>query len=187
METSLTQSEGLIYFQNLVPGTKDSPFIDRYKSEVLDNDPVDDLNTERRQLLNEFPPVLSFYENEKKKFYEKEAGSCMSFCCGGVARISSLNGDVDMQKQDHYMVSTGSGTLYEGSAGDIKTQMQEDTHKQTFGSTEQAHILNGLKQFESIVTQRDDPNAAVKSNAFELAPEEKSYNPFVTKPDPTNT
>lgn len=183
METGSTKSEGLIYFQNLVPGAKDSPFIDRYKSEVLD----DDVGSERHQLLNEFPPVLSFSEAQKKKFYDGEAQNCQQFCCGGMAYNSDLSGNYSLTQQDHYMVSTGSGTLYEGSAGDIKTQMQEDIHNQSFGSTGQNQMMDGLKQFESIVAQRVEPNAGVKSSAFDLAPEEKSFNPFMTKPDPTIT
>ncbi len=181
MDSAYSGSDDLIYFQNLIPGTQDSPFIDRYKSNVLDNEPEGGINDVRRQLLLEFPPVLSFTESQKKGFYEHEAENCENFCCGAMQVTTFLDGKQFMQQKDSYMASTGSGKLYEGSADSIKNQMQNDIRQQSFSSNEQNQMMNGLQQFDSTVSQRG--SGAVTNNSNELAPEQtRLNNPFLTKP-----
>ena len=120
--------QDLIYFQNLVPGEQNSPFIARFKKECLGDDEKDEVNEARQGLLNKFPPVLSFLEDQKKKFYEDEAKKCKSFCCGNVQISNDASGVISMKQQDKYMLSTGTGKLYEGTAGQIKKEIQDDIH-----------------------------------------------------------
>lgn len=70
------EPKDLLYFQNLVPGTSDSPFIDRYKKECLDDNDPD--NERRKSLLDEFPPILSFSAQQKKSFMKMKPG-CVHF------------------------------------------------------------------------------------------------------------
>lgn len=171
--------ENLIYFQNLVPGKQESPFIERFKQECLNDE--DENNEERKQLLNEFPPVLSFSEQQKKKFYEDEAKNCQQFCCGSMQVSNDALGGVSMKQQDNYMLSTGSGKLYEGSAAQIKSEIQDDIHQESFGSLKQEQGIAGLKQFDAVVSARGQSNAEVNTNE---AAEQSSYSPFQTIPKP---
>lgn len=151
------EPKDLLYFQNLIPGTSDSPFIDRFKKQVLDDNDPD--NERRKSLLDEFPPILSFTAKQKKKFYEDEAQNC-AFCCGGVLRNN------DTQKQtDNYMYSNGSGKLYEGSASQIKSQAQEDIRQEPFGSSAQSQKIAALNQFDAVVNQRGENNSPKASEA----------------------
>ena len=175
----------LHYFQNLVPGKQDSPFIDRYCGECLDEEKDEEMTSARRQLLNNFPPVLSFYEQQKKRFYEEEARRCQQFCCGGMQVQSDLLGNPVLQQQDNYMLSVGSGKLYEGGAKGIKDEMQEDIRQEPFGSEKQQQIISGLNQFNSIVEQREAGHGHSPSSATEQAANEQGYNPFKTTPKPT--
>lgn len=179
----LNESKPLIYFQNLIPGTQDSPFIDRYKQECLTD--TDGEHLERKQLLNEFPPVLSFSEKQKKAFYDKEAVNCAQFCCGAMGLSQDISGNTLLQPQDHYMLSVGSGKLYEGRASDIKSEMQEDIHQAAFGSPEQQKSIDGFKQFEEAVTQRGHKEPGLNtSEANQSLQSESGLSPFQTIPKP---
>lgn len=165
------EPKDLLYFQNLVPGTPDSPFIDRYKKECLDDNDPD--NERRKSLLDEFPPILSFSPQQKKKFYEDEARNC-SFCCGGV-----LTGGDTLKSMDNYMYSNGSGKLYEGSAANIKSQLQEEARQEEFGSTKQSQRIAEINQFDAVVNQRGKNNAhAMTSGAAQK--QTSSPNPLKT-------
>ena len=72
MSPNKLDDQQLIFFQNLVPGTQNSPFIDRYKDAYLKDEAP---NSERKLFLNAFPPVLSFFEKQKKEFYDQEANT----------------------------------------------------------------------------------------------------------------
>lgn len=151
------EPKDLLYFQNLVPGTSDSPFIDRYKKECLDDNDPD--NERRKSLLDEYPPILSFHPQQKKKFYEDEARMC-SFCCGGV-----LTSDNGLKNIDNYMYSNNSGKLYEGSAANIKSQLQEEARQEKFGSAEQNQRMTEINQFSAVVDQREKNSAPAMTNA----------------------
>ncbi|CEG58480.1 hypothetical protein [Legionella fallonii] len=178
--------EKLQFFQNLVPGQQKSDFINRYQAECLPED--NEENAERRQLLNHFPPVLSFYEQQKKKFYEKEAQDCKQFCCGSMSM--NMNGDkAVLEPADNYMLSIGSGKLYQGSADTIKHSMQSDIRQASspnggslpFGSPQQAQAIDGLRQFENIVAQREQGNTPAQADMTQ----DQKFNPFQTAPKPT--
>lgn len=175
--------QSMIYFQNLVPGVQKSPLIDDFKHSILgDSEEVD--NSERSQLLNHFPPVLSFADQQqKKKFYDDEAAQCRQFCCGGMKPSQAAGESAKLQPIDHYMLSTGSGTLFEGSAASIKTEMQTAVHQESFGSERQSQLINGLNQFNAIVSEREQmtsDNENQMSQSKDTAP-----NPFQTTPKPS--
>ncbi len=157
-----SKAQDLICFQNLVPGQQESPFIERFIDVCLGDEEAD----ERKQLLDEIPPVLSFSnEGQKKSFYDDEAKNCQQFCCRGVSVESEL-GDSDktvLKSIDNYMYSIGLDKVYEGSADNIKEQMQEEVGQEAFGGTKQKQIVDGLKQFESVVEKRGEAQALSKS------------------------
>lgn len=169
--------EKLQFFQNLVPGTPNSPFIERYKEECLSED--NEENNERSQLLNHFPPVLSFYEQQKKKFYEKEAQNCQQYCCGGMAM--NMSGDKpSWEPKDHYMLSTGSGKMYEGSSSSITKAVQDDIRKEPFGSPQQNKEISALQQFANIVDQRQQGASPAKPGQSADMAQSQQFNPFKT-------
>lgn len=157
-----SESSSLIFFQNLVPGTQESPFIDRYKSACLNDESA--MTQMRKQLLNEFPPVLSFNHQQKKKFYEEEARNCQQFCCGGMSLDSDLKGNSFLEPKDHYMLSIGNGTLYEGSQDQIKDEMQTDVRQEQFGSAKQDQLISSIKHFDDLVAQRDQKPSTSKTS-----------------------
>ena len=146
----------MIFFQNLVPGKQDSPFIDRFKESCLETEDDEELKEDREQLLTIYPPVLSFKNNkQEKEFYESEAQSCSQFCCGGVAQLSpEYNPSENTPLPDNYKLSIGTGTLYEGSASEIASKLGKDTSVERFGSPRQEQQIAGMKDFAAIVSQR---------------------------------
>ena len=177
-----SESSSLIYFQNLVPGTQESSFIERYKSECLNDESA--MTQMRKQLLNEFPPVLSFNIQQKKKFYEEEARNCQQFCCAGMGLDSDLMGNSFLKPKDNYMLSIGTGTFYEGSREQIKEEMQTDVRQEQFGSAKQEQLISGIKLFDDIVAHRDQKPATSQAPELEQKSERNTQNPFNTKPDP---
>lgn len=176
------EMEQLVYFQNLVPGKQDSPFIDRFKKECLNDDDKDEVNEVRKKLLNQFPPVLSFSEKQKEEFYAKEARNCEQFCCGSMQLSKNALLETSVQPRDSYMLSTGTGKLYEGSAEQIKTEIQDDIHQESFGSVKQEQGIAGLKNFDAVVAERGQSNESA-ADSSELA-QQSSYSPFQTTPKP---
>lgn len=174
----IVKPTNLQYFQNLIPGVHNSPFIKRYQDECLNEE--NDQNTEERgQLLNiSFPPVLSFYEKQQKEFYEKEAQNCQQFCCGSMGLNESLSSDAFLEKKDNYMLSIGNGKLYEGSFSTIKEEMKQNVQQKPFGSDEQEELMTGLKEFESKVTQREQPNPSPTHSEINEAGKQDTPNPF---------
>lgn len=185
LDKTMPELKPLIYFQNLVPGKQESPFIDRYKSECL-NDENEQDHKMRSQLLNEFPPVLSFDEKQKKKFYEEESVRCQQFCCGFMHLSSDLSGNYFLKPQDSYMLSIGNGKLYEGNSEHIKGEMQADVHQEPFGSAKQEQIISGIKQFDAIVAQREEDPSFSKSPESNQKSEDSGHSPFKTEPNPFN-
>lgn len=182
MSLNKLDNQELIFFQNLVPGTQNSPFIDRYKDAYLKDEP---LNSERQFFLNAFPPVLSFFEKQKKDFYTQEAQNCTQFCCGGMGVSYGIEGDVNFKTLDNYMFSSGSGTLYEGSASNIKSQIQSDIQQSGFGSKQQNDLISGLQQFNSAISERAQRMGIESPHMSEMTgPEDSSFNPFKTSPIP---
>ncbi len=173
--------EKLQFFQNLVPGKQESPFIERYKEECLNED--NEENNERKQLLNHFPPVLSFYEQQKKKFYEKEAQNCQQYCCGGMS-MNMSDDEPLLEPKDHYMFSTGSGKMYEGNASSITKAVQDDIRKEPFGSAQQNQEISALQQFANIVDQRQIGTSPAKPDQSASMTQDQKYNPFQTAPKP---
>ncbi|WP_058535720.1 hypothetical protein [Legionella saoudiensis] len=181
MSQNKLDNQQLIFFQNLVPGTQNSPFIDRYKDTYLKDEPP---NSERKLFLNAFPPVLSFYEKQKKEFYDKEAENCTQFCCGAMGVSNSIDGSVSFKNLDKYMFSSGSGTLYEGSANNIKSQIQNDIQQSGFGSKQQNDLIAGLQQFNSAISERTQ-RIGLESPLSEMTgPDDSPFNPFKTSPTP---
>ncbi|CAM4498110.1 MAG: hypothetical protein LEGION0403_FIIPPAGN_01724 [Legionella sp.] len=182
MSLNKLDDQPLIFFQNLVPGIQNSPFIDRYKDVYLKDEAP---NSERNLFLNAFPPVLSFFEKQKKEFYAQEAKNCSQFCCGGMGMSHGIEGDVNFNALDNYMFSAGSGTLYEGSANNIKSQIQNDIQQSGFGSQQQNDLISGLKQFNSAISDRTLRMAMESPQMSEMTgPEDSSFNPFKTSPTP---
>ena len=173
--------EKLQFFQNIVPGKQESPFIERYKEECLSED--NEENNERRQLLNHFPPVLSFYEQQKKKFYEKEAQNCQQYCCGGMSM--NMSGDKPiLEPKDHYMFSTGSGKMHEGNASSITKAVEDDIRKEPFGSPQQNKEIAALQQFANIVDQRQQGFSPAKPDQSADLTQDQGYSPFQTNLKP---
>ena len=173
------ESDNLIYFQNLIPGQPESPFIDRFKKECLVGE--EDEEEREKLLANQFPPVLSFTDKQKKKFYEEEAKNCQQFCCGSMTVTADPEtGKPLLNSQDNYMLSTGSGKLYEGSAATIKNEMQQDIRQEPFGSANQEQAIGELNKFGKIVDQRGAPS---ESTQFQ---ENSHLSPLKTKLKPEN-
>ncbi|MDR3503361.1 MAG: hypothetical protein P4L79_12360 [Legionella sp.] len=182
MSQNKLDNQQLIFFQNLVPGTHNSPFIDRYKNAYLKDEAP---NSERKIFLNAFPPVLSFFEKQKKEFYDQEAQNCTQFCCGGMGISYGIEGNVNFKTVDNYMFSPGSGTLYEGRANNIKSQIQSDIQQSGFGSKQQNDLISGLQQFNSVISERTQRMGMEPSHRSEMTgPEDSSLNPFKTSPTP---
>lgn len=176
----------MLFFQNMLPGLQQSPFIDRFKDRCLDpgQNEEDEVDQFRRKLLNESPPVLSFTgKKQKDKFYEEEAKNCQQFCCGGVAVTSEL-GEVSVKPQDNYLLSVGTGKFYEGSATTVKGQLKEDIYKDSFGSPKQNQEVAGLKEFEGKVAQREQESPSLSSTEAPHAEKQSGLNPFQTTAKP---
>ncbi|QMT60294.1 hypothetical protein [Legionella sp. PC997] len=181
MSQAPLQLDKMIYFQNLVPGLQQSPLINDFKSECLDAEPNESIKKQREMLLMEFPPILSFRnEQQKKKFYEDEAVKCHQFCCGGLSPISAnFVDDIAFTPKDDYVFSAGNGQLYEGSTKTIDQTIKEDITQQQFGSPTQNTLMDGLIKFDKAVTQRIQASAAIEAESPSLT-EMKAPNPFDT-------
>lgn len=96
-----------------------------------------------------------------------------------------IDGDVAFKTIDHYMFSTGSGTLYEGSANNIKAHIQSDIQQSGFGSKQQNDLISGLQQFNSAISERTQRMSVEPSLMSEMTgPEDSSLSPFKTSPTP---
>lgn len=154
----------LLYFQNLVPGLRNSEFIQRYREACLtDGEPTE----EREDLLTQSPPILTFKAEQKKEFYEAEAKSCSEFCCGGMQPVEDVD---DLQQTDNYMVSVGTGALYEGRSDEVQNQMAADAKKEPFGSESQESLIKGIHKFRESVKQREAAFTGKEASAPEENP-----------------
>lgn len=179
------QLDKMIFFQNLVPGQQKSPLIDHFKSECLDTEEKESIKKQREALLMEFPPILSFRnEQQKKKFYENEAMNCQQFCCGGLTPISaSVVNDITFTPKDDYVYSPGSGQLYEGNQKTIDSAIKEDISQEQFGSPSQKALMGGLAVFDGTIAQRNQSSATMEAESPSLT-EIKRPNPFDMTPKP---
>ncbi|WP_454780746.1 hypothetical protein [Legionella sp. WA2022007384] len=173
------QLDKMIYFQNLVPGKQESPLINDFRSECLDTENNESIKKQREMLLMEFPPILSFRnEQQRKKFYEDEAVKCQQFCCGGLSPISAeFVHDIAFIPKDDYVFSAGNGQLYEGSTKTIEQTIKEDITQEQFGSPNQNTLMDGLTTFDKAVTQRVQTSATIEAASPSLT-EMKAPSPF---------
>ena len=145
-----------IYFQNLVPGKQNSPLIDAFRQFLVEDERNEAECYKSKQLLMSSPPVLSFSNDANKKyFYESQAKKCTEFCCGGVEISHDALGKTSMNNKNHYLVSIGTGHVYEGPAKEIQKEIKNDLDKAAFGSEEQTKGIEGLKKFNAIVAERE--------------------------------
>ena len=93
--------------------------------------------------------------SNKKYFYESQAKKCTEFCCGGVEISHDALGKTSMNNKNHYLVSIGTGYVYEGPAKEIQKEIKNDLDKAAFGSEEQTKGIEGLKKFNAIVAERE--------------------------------
>ncbi|WP_392537200.1 hypothetical protein [Legionella sp. 227] len=179
------QFNEMIFFQNLVPGKQQSPLIDHYRSNVLDEERDEHIKQQRNALLMEFPPILSFRdEKQKKKFYDDEAKNCQQFCCGGMNPLSAaFIRDIAFVPKDDYVYSSGNGELYQGSQKEIGSAIKEGINQVPFGSSGQKQLMDSLKTFDATVTQRSQSTDSIETESPTLG-EMKSPNPFNTTPKP---
>ncbi|KTC79561.1 hypothetical protein [Legionella cherrii] len=173
------QFNEMIFFQNLVPGKQQSPLIDHYRSNVLDEEKDENIKQQRNALLMEFPPILSFRdEQQKKKFYDDEAKKCQQFCCGGMNPLSAaFISDIAFVPKDDYVYSSGNGELYQGSQKEIGSAIKEGISQIPFGSSGQEKLMDSLKTFNETVTQRSQSTGSIETESPTLG-EIKSPNPF---------
>nr|ABW87815.1 hypothetical protein [Legionella jamestowniensis] len=169
-----------IYFQNMVPGKQESPFIQQFKQACLDSEPDEDVKQYRQQLLGNFPPILTFKNKKQEEdFYKQEAMNCSNFCCGEVVPEQS-----NPSVKDNYKLSIGNGELYEGNADSVKSQLKEDINSETFGSPQQEQYLNGLKEFSTKVSERESPSLLTKQSEDLDQSKDATSTPFKTTPKP---
>ncbi|CAM3024031.1 Uncharacterised protein [Legionella steigerwaltii] len=173
------QLSEMIFFQNLVPGKQQSPLIDHYRSEVLNKEEDGQMKQRREALLMEFPPVLSFRdEQQKKEFYDEEAKCRKQFCCGGLNPLSAaFISEIGFSPKDDYVFSPGNGQFYEGSQKTIGNTIKGDISREPFGSASQEELMEGLKTFDDTVAQRTQSSTTFEPESPTLA-EIKSPNPF---------
>ncbi|KTD22293.1 Uncharacterised protein [Legionella lansingensis] len=176
--------ENLIFLQNLIPGKQDSLFIESFKQNVLDKDDDEEQKQYRQQLLNQSPPKLTFRsKKEEDEFYKKEAINCSNFCCGSqVLQTNLYTHQINLVPDDNYMLSIGTGKLYEGTASKIRGELQDDIRSEPFGSTKQGQVLTGLKEFNTTLDQEVQGSPSLETK--EASAKEKSRSPFQTEPKP---
>lgn len=154
--------ENMIFFQNLVPGQPNTPFIDEFKKFCLEDEEDEDTKAYRNKLLENNPPTLSFKnKQEEDDFYKKQSQNCSTFCCGGVLQPMDSSSGNNILSEDRYKVSLGMEKLYEGTAGEIRQEMKADIGKLQDGSPEAKHIQKGLGEFNAIVEQRNSREVAM--------------------------
>lgn len=170
--------QDLVFFQNLIPGKQESPLIQQFRKMCIDTEENEQVKNYREGLLNNTPPTLTFRNKQQEEdFYKKEAKNCSEFCCGGVA----FQGD-SLASEDNYKLSIGNGTLYEGSAKDITTQLQKDISSETFGSSKQEQGINGLKEFSKISSQREERGFTSQQSSQSI--DNTTSSPLQTEPKP---
>lgn len=177
-EQDKTQALGnLIILKNLIPGQYDSDFVRRFEQNVLSEDHDEEQKNYRLQLLNEIPPKLTFRnKTEEDDFYKKEASSCASFCCETQKlEPNANNNSVSLVSNDNYMLSVRTGRLYEGDSGEIIKQLQKDIHNERFGSSKQSMMLDGLRDFKSILNHE-----AKKESSEAIAETTKRADPHLS-------
>lgn len=163
----------LIILKNLIPGHHDSQLIERFKQSVLNQEDDEEQKKIRQQLLDETPPKLTFRnKKEEDDFYKDEANNCTSFCCGTQALESNLNtNQVTLSSNDNYMLSIGTGKLYEGTSGEISGEIQRDIHQEGFGTAKQELMIEGIQVFNStLVQEAQRDSSSVKALASYPAP-----------------
>ena len=180
--------QNMIFFQNLVPGIPASPFIKSFKNRVLNEDNAqDDEAKYREQLLLRTPPILSFRNKQQKEdFYKKEASDCNQFCCGGMVPIPGPGNN--HAPKDNYVLSTGSGKLYQGSANEIKSQLQQDIRTGGLGEGFQSgkldQAINGLNEFSNIVSKHNQSKMSSEPTESDQYANEEQHNPLKTQLKP---
>lgn len=168
-----------IYFQNMIPGKHDAPFIQQFKQECLDSEENEDVKQYRQQLLNNFPPILTFKNKKQEEdFYNRQAMDC-EFCCGEMAMQQA-----NPSMKDSYRFSMGTGELYQGNSEDIKSQLKEDINSQTFGSPKQETYIKGLNEFSAKISQREPPSFSSEQQENADQSKNAASTPFNTKPKP---
>ncbi|KTD68260.1 MULTISPECIES: hypothetical protein [Legionella] len=175
----------MIFFQNLVPGKQQSPLIDHYRSNVLNAEKDEHMKQQREALLMEYPPILSFHnDQQKKEFYDEEAKCRKQFCCGALNPLTAaFINDIAFSPKDDYVFSSGNGQFYTGSQKAIGNAIKGDISQAPFGSTSQQELMSDLKAFDDTVAQRGQSTTTFDSDSPALA-EIKSPNPFNIIPKP---
>lgn len=146
--------QAMAFYQNLVPGTADSPLIQNFKEKCIEKETDQDVKAFRSDLLKKTPPILSFdneeEKNEEKEFYLAQAlaeSDCNEFCCLGIQVPSEFY-------DDNYKASFGTGKLYEGSTSSIKNAIQSDLISEAMDSQNVARLKEGLSHFDSLTEQQ---------------------------------